>query len=198
MDDSRRRAMTKPFLLLFLSLFYVFSAEQICWVLLAALLTSWLGDVLLIPRGHRWFIIGGISFFISHFLFAAVYSSRIRFDSVPWMLVVPVVLVYGSVSLVTIRAVKPTTPKLMVVPMYLYLLINSVMNVFAMMLMITTKSLGGMVAYVGAVLFFVSDCILYLVRYHGNKQLVFKRHFSVMLAYLFGEFFITLGMLLLA
>ena len=195
-NDQRRRAMSKPFLLLTLALFYVFSAEKISLVLVGALLTSWLGDVLLIPKGHGWFITGGVFFLISHFLFIAVYIPYIQFAQVPWLLIVPVALVYYGISFAVIRAVKPTTPKLMVAPMCLYLLINSTMNVFALMRLITTRSLGGIVGYVGAVLFFVSDCVLYLVRYHKNENLVFRKHFSVMLAYLTGEFLIALGVLL--
>ena len=195
-DDRRRRAMSKPFLLLMLALFYVFSADKISLVLVAALLTSWLGDVLLIPKGHGWFITGGVFFLASHFFFILVYLPYIEFAQVPWLVIVPVALLYYGISFAVIRAVKPTTPKLMVAPMCLYLLINSTMNVFALMRLISTRSLGGVVAYVGAVLFFASDCFLYLVRYHKNENLVFKKHFTVMLNYLSGEFLITLGMLM--
>ena len=52
-------------------------------------------------------------------------------------------------------------------------------------------------AYAGAVLFFVSDCALFLVRYHKNKNLVYRRHFTVMLTYVLGELLITQGMLML-
>ena len=196
-DDSRRRAMTKPLLLLFLLLFYGFSTDTLNWVLAAALLTSWLGDVLLIPKGHDWFTAGGISFMLSHFLFIAVYIPAIRFSLVPWLLVVPMAVLYYGISFAIIWAVQPSTPKVMVVPMYVYLLANSTMNLFALMQMVTTRSLGGVVAYVGAVFFFISDCTLFLVRYHRNKELIFKKHFTVMLTYLVGEFLIALGILLL-
>ena len=80
--------MTKPFLLLFLALYYVFSVDKISLVLLFALLTSWLGDVLLIPKGHKWFSAGGVSFMVSHFLFIAVYIERISFAEVLWLPVI--------------------------------------------------------------------------------------------------------------
>ena len=60
-DEKRGRAITKPFLLLFLALYYVFSTENVSYLLLLALLTSWLGDVLLIPKGHVWFSAGGVA-----------------------------------------------------------------------------------------------------------------------------------------
>ena len=196
-DDAKKRARTKPFLLIFLALFYVFAAEQMLWVLLLALLTSWLGDVLLIPKGNLWFTLGGVSFLLSHLLFIAVYLTNINFSGMKWYIVIPAAVIYYGIAFAVIRAVAPTTPKQMVVPMYLYLLANSTMNVFALMQLLANRNAGAAVAYVGAVLFFASDSTLFLVRYHKNPDIVFKRHFTVMLTYLAGEFLITLGILML-
>ena len=96
------------------------------------------------------------------------------------------------------HAVRENTPKKMMVPMFAYLIINSTMNIFALMQFISGGGVGAAVAYLGAVLFFISDCSLFLVRYHKNRELVFKRHFTVMLTYLLGEFLITQGLLLLS
>ena len=188
--------MSKPFLLLLLAAYYVLSAEDLSWILLLALLTSWLGDVLLIPKGHGWFTAGGISFLAGHFLFIAVYVPSVRFEAVPLALMAVVALAYYGISLMIIRAVYPTTPKAMVPPMYLYLLANSTMNLFALMRLFTLGTPGSIIAYVGAVLFFISDCTLFLVRYYTKKQVIFKKHFTVMLTYLAGEALITLGILM--
>ena len=195
-DDAKHRAMTKPFLLLLLATYYATSANDLSWPLILALLTSWLGDVLLIPKGHKWFTMGGISFLFSHFLFIAVYTPSVKFAAVPLVLIAVMAVVYYGISLMIIRAVRKTTPKIMVVPMYLYLLANSTMNLFALMRLLTLGSVGSVVAYVGAVLFFISDCTLFLVRYYRNKDLIFKRHFTVMLTYLAGEMLIVLGILM--
>ena len=195
-DDAKRRAMTKPFLLLLLAIYYALSTTDLSWALILALLTSWLGDVLLIPKGHKWFTMGGISFLFSHFLFIAVYTPTVDFAVVPIVFMVAMAVIYYGISLMIIRAVRKTTPKIMVAPMYMYLLANSTMNLFALMRLFTLGSFGSAVAYVGAVLFFISDCTLFLVRYYRNKDLIFKRHFTVMLTYLAGEMFIVLGILM--
>ena len=186
-------------LLLFLIGFYVFAADKsnISVVLIVALATSWLGDVLLIPKGNGWFTAGGISFLISHLTFIAVYVTNIDFAKVNWFITVPVAIVYYFIAFKIIMAVKANTPKIMVVPMYLYLLANSTMNVFALMQLLCNPCLATALAYAGAILFFASDCTLFLVRYHENKNIIFKRHFTVMLTYVLGEFLITLGILLL-
>lgn len=198
-DDSKKRAITKPMLLLFLICFYVFAEQksQLSVALIAALATSWLGDVLLIPKGNGWFTAGGISFLISHLTFIAVYVTNIDFAKVNWFITVPVAIIYFVIAFKIIMAVKSNTPKIMVVPMYLYLIANSTMNVFALMQLISYPCLATALAYAGAILFFASDCTLFLVRYHENKNIIFKRHFTVMLTYVLGEFLITLGILLL-
>lgn len=195
MNDTKRRPYTKP-VLLFLILYYITAASEISWFLLLALITSWLGDILLIPKGHKWFMIGGISFLVSHFLFILVYVPFIQWDAVPWLVILPLGVVYFCISVAIMKAVRPTTPALMVLPMGLYLLTNSAMNLFALMRLFSLGSSGGYVAYLGAVLFFASDCTLFLVRYYRNPDVIYKRHFTVMFAYLAGELLITLGMLL--
>lgn len=195
-DDAKRRALTKPFLLILLALFYALGATELSWVLLLALLSSWLGDVLLIPKGHKWFVRGGICFLTSHFLFIATYIPELRLDTVPWLLLLVLAPTYFGISLKIIRAVTPTTPKRMVKPMGLYLLTNSVMNLLALTRMFTLQSPGSIVAYLGAVLFFASDCTLFLVRYYRDPNVVFKKHFTVMLTYLAGELLITLGIMI--
>ena len=196
-DESKKRAVTKPMLLIFLLLFYLFAAKQPNYILVAAIITSWLGDVLLIPKGNGWFTAGGIFFLISHITFIAVYVPHIAFESVKWYIVVPVAIVYLAIALKIILSVKKNTPKIMVVPMYLYLIANSTMNVFALMQLLSNMNFASLIAYIGAVFFFASDCTLFLVRYHEKKDIIFKKHFTVMLTYLLGEFLITLGILLL-
>ena len=50
--------------------------------------------------------------------------------------------------------------------------------------------------YAGAVSFFVSDSILFYVRFRKGRP--FKTHFGVMLTYLLAEFLIVAGFVLLA
>ncbi len=197
-NDRAGRAKTKPFLISSLALSYLFSTEDPSGLLLAALLTSWLGDVLLIPRGNRWVILGGASFLVSHFLLMGLYLPHIRFAAVPWLQLLPVAVVYTLLSAKSIRSVQDNTPKPMLIAFGLYLLTNSVMNLLALMQLLTSRHPGAAVSYAGALLFFLSDCILLLVRYHRNPDLIPKHHFPVMLCYLSGEFLITLGMCMMA
>ena len=197
-ENGKCRKITKPMLLIFLLLFYCYATNQFSWVLAAALLTSWLGDVLLMPKGTKWFITGGVSFLISHLLFIFVYLPQVNWASVIWWILIPAALIYYGISVrITLSVKDNMESKAMLAPMILYLLINSTMNLFALAQLMSLKNAGAAVAYVGAILFFTSDCTLYLVRYHSNKDLIFKKHFTVMFTYILGEFLITLGMLMI-
>ena len=163
-DKAEQRARTKPLLLGFLLLFYITADSRLCVYLILALAASWLGDILLIPRGNGWFTAGGVSFMFAHLFLIA--------------------LVYGGISALIVRALCGTIPDKMKFPMYFYLLCNTAMNVFACMQMITLGKTGAAVSFIGAVLFFM-------------PEIVFRKHFTVMLTYLAGEFLITQGKIML-
>ncbi|MBR1759080.1 MAG: lysoplasmalogenase [Lachnospiraceae bacterium] len=194
-DDRKRRAKTKPFLLVFLLVYYLIAAAKPSLFLVLALFASWLGDVLLIFPGHRWFTLGGISFIFSHIFFILVYVRNFEISQVPWAIIIPAAFLYCGIALWIIHLTAPTTPKRMVGPMRFYLFCNSMMNLFALLQMLSLKSEASVVAYIGAVLFFISDCTLFLVRYYKHPNVVFKKHFTVMATYLVGEFLIVMGVL---
>ena len=195
---EKLRIVTKPMLLLFIILYYVTGGVHVIPLLIAALVASWLGDVLLMPKGNAWFTAGGIAFMLAHFLFIAVYVPQVAFSHVNWFITVPVAIAYYSISAFIIHLLIPTTPKKMQVPMYVYLLANSTMNVFALMQLISNPCAGSAVAYIGAVLFFVSDCTLFIVRYYKKPEIIFRQHFTVMLTYILGEFMIVQGMIMIS
>ena len=60
--DTRMRNISKPFILLSLLGFYVLAARSVSAAIVLALIFSWIGDVLLIPKGVKWFTAGGIAF----------------------------------------------------------------------------------------------------------------------------------------
>lgn len=196
-DNAEERKKTKPFLLILLLLWYVTASHHPSVFLILALLTSWLGDVLLIPKGHHWFTYGGISFMISHLFFVAVYLNRIAMHKISWLIIIPAAVIYFGISFWIIAIVRDHTPKKMVLPMNFYLLCNSTMNLFALMQLQSLHNGGAFTAFAGAVLFFISDCSLFLVRYSDRSERIYKKHFTVMLTYLLGEFLITAGILML-
>lgn len=196
------RAPTKPVILLailgmYLEWVHFHNVDPSVFVVLA-LFMSWLGDVLLIPKGIKWFTMGGISFWISHFFFILAYwESGIVFSALNPLLVVLIAVLYATAACLLFAKLKPSLPKPLFYPMFFYLLANGAMNAFAWFRLLSGSCslTSGLVTGVGALLFFISDSSLFFVRFDKNSR--FKSHFPVMLTYSIGEFLIVLGLMLL-
>ena len=195
-SNSKLRAQTKGIILLALLGWYCFSVSDPLPIVTAAILTSWLGDVLLIPKGVTWFSAGGISFLISHICFVAAYAYHVDFSVVPLWLIIAAAVAYIAVTALVFRGLRPYLPKKLFYPMAAYLLANSAMNCFALYQLVSLPCLATAVTFIGAVLFFISDSTLFYVRFKKDGRL--KTHFIVMLTYILAEFLIVEGFVLLA
>ena len=74
------------------------------------------------------------------------------------------------------------------------LLLNGAMNCFAWFRSMSAGGTAAVITAVGALMFYVSDCSLFFVRFDKNSRL--KTHFLVMLTYSLGELLIVLGLIL--
>ena len=191
--DVKLRNLTKPFLLLTLLGFYVLAARSVSAAIVLALVFSWIGDVLLMPKGIKWFTAGGIAFMISHAFFVAGYWKDVVFSRIPVLLIVLLALFFAAAVAFIFSKLKPHLPKALFYPMFLYLLINGAMNCFAIFRCVSAPSAAALTTAIGAALFFVSDTSLFFVRFKKDSRL--KTHFLVMLTYSVGEFLIVLGLL---
>lgn len=193
-SDTKLRARTKGFILLGLLGWYCCAADPFRGIVCAAIITSWLGDVLLIPKGVKWFTAGGISFFASHLCFVFAYLPNVNFNIVPIWVVVLAAAVYFTAVCLVFRGLKNSLPKMLTVPMFLYLLVNGAMNCFALFQLISLPCTATVITFIGALLFFASDSALFYTRF--KKDSVFKNHFFVMLTYIIAEFLIVWGFIL--
>ena len=194
-SNKKLRAQSKGFILASLCGWYLFSSPAPEMIVVAALLFSWLGDVLLIPKGIKWFVAGGIAFMASHLCFVFAYSSRIVFADIPVIAIILAAAVYLVASVLVFKGLKGSLPKALFLPMFFYLLLNGTMNCFALFQLLTLMNAASVITYIGATLFFASDSLLFYVRF--KKNTVLKNHFPVMATYIIGEFLITLGLVML-
>lgn len=192
-QDKKMRNMTKPFILLALLGFYVLAARVPSTFIILALIFSWLGDVLLMPKGVKWFTAGGIAFMISHVFFILGYLKDVNFAAIPVWLVILLAVFFVSVVTYIFSKLKPHLPKALFYPMFLYLLINGAMNCFAIFRWVSVPSAATLTTAIGAALFFISDSSLFFVRFNKDSRL--KTHFLVMLTYSISELLIVLGLL---
>ena len=191
-EDNRK--FSKGFILFSIIAFYLSVASEPSWLVLLALFFSWVGDLFLIPKGTKWFVAGGISFMISHILFIACYGVRIDFSNISYVYFIAFGALYLVIVTLVFKELKQYLPKAIYYPMFLYLVINGAMNTFAICRFISDMSRGPFITMIGAVLFFISDVILFFVRFNENCRL--KTHFAVMLTYSIGELLIVVGLMI--
>lgn len=188
------RDKTKPFILIGLLGFYVFSVNEVSKTVVLALIFSWIGDMFLIIPGVKWFAIGGVSFMISHFFFILSYLPNVNFVNINSAIIVILAVFFFITVSIIFNRLKPHLPKPIFYPMYLYLLINGAMNCFAIFRFLSSVEIASIITCIGAILFFISDSSLFFVRFKKDCKL--QTHFLVMLTYSIGEFLIILGLIL--
>ena len=116
--NTRMRNLTKPFILLSLLGFYVLAARSVSAAIVLALIFSWIGDVLLMPKGVKWFTAGGIAFMISHAFFVLGYWKDVDFSRIPVLLIVFLALFFAAAVAVIFSKLKPHLPKALFYPMF--------------------------------------------------------------------------------
>lgn len=134
-----------------------------CWVLVALVL-SWWGDVLLIPRARTAFVLGLASFLFGHLAFAGGFLAR--GVSVGWLILTIAVLL--PPALYVLRWLGPYVPDKLRLPVRAYVTVISCMVACAVG---TFAHAGGAGLLVGAIMFFVSDLAVARERFVKNTFL---------------------------
>lgn len=190
------RTHTKGFLVPFLLIYYLISCSvnsiNFNSMILSALLTSWIGDVMLLRSKFCYFIIGGISFVAAHLCFIPLYCSFIDWSTVQILVLIVAGIIYMACAFTVFHVLNKALPQPFFYAVLLYLMINAAMNIFAIAFGFSQKNLGGLLVVIGSALFFCSDVVLFLVRFH-QKGKVLKGHFIIMMTYISAEFLITQG-----
>ena len=156
---------------------------------IAALVFSWLGDVLLMfqPNSEIFFLLGLGSFLIAHLCYIVFFHQvRVRENIAPKpLLLIPVVLYYATL----INILLPFLGN-MKIPVLVYGVVISFMLLLAMhTLWVKTRSPGQWMM-LGALLFVISDSILAINKFYQPFELA---GVLIMLTYGMAQFFIVKG-----
>jgi len=154
-------SIAKPLLLPLLIAYWLISTPQRNRFFLLSLLFCWIGDVLLMFQGDRFFILGLVSFLTGHVFYMASYlqlraekgigllpTQKIRFS-------LPIVLA-GS-GLVTI--LYPHLGGLKI-PVMIYAMVITIMTMQALFRLGFTSTKSFSLIFIGAIFFMVSDAAL--------------------------------------
>lgn len=162
--------------------------------LLAALVFSWIGDVILLftDLGEIYFILGLVSFLISHILLCVLFNkqNKIRKKQNKALFISGSVLI----ALYLIGMVSVLMPNLgtLEIPVTVYASIISIMLLFAFNGLLVWEKPGNYLVFLGALFFVASDSILAVNKFYAPIP---KSSFFIMLTYLLAQYLIVLGVL---
>ncbi|MBS7232657.1 lysoplasmalogenase [Flavobacterium psychroterrae] len=163
-------------------------------ILLAGLLFSWIGDVILLfaDIAEIYFILGLVCFLIAHLSYCVLFnkqiSGEIHFNKVLFAL--------GSLLIAgyLIGMVSFLMPKLgdLKIPVIVYAAVISTMVLFAFNGYLIWKKPGALYVFLGASIFVLSDSILAINKFHAPIE---KSVFFIMLTYLVAQYLIVMGII---
>jgi uncharacterized membrane protein YhhN len=162
--------------------------------LLKALLFAWIGDVILLfaDIAEIYFIVGLISFLISHLFYCILFNKQTKTHSERNK----AVFLIGSLAIAIyligmITFLLPTLGNLEI-PVIVYASVISTMLLFAFSGFLAWDKPGNSYIFLGAVFFVISDSILAVNKFSTPIE---RSPFFIMLTYLVAQYLIVIGIL---
>jgi uncharacterized membrane protein YhhN len=187
---------TKPLLMPLLLLWFLLKAKSLksngYFLVIGALIFSWLGDLLLMFDGREiFFILGLASFLIAHIFYVLVFSRlmeiKFTFGKLRWTFLMPLMVYAGFLFYLLIPASGQLAPAIL-----LYGITILTMLFFA----ISRKGFTNVNSYqwvaIGALFFVISDSLLGINKFYESLPLA---SILIMFTYILGQYFIVKGCL---
>lgn len=188
----KMRGATKVLLMPLLCALYLACSKEFRLLVVLALVFGWLGDVFLLFKSRKIFMLLGIcSFAFGHVFYVGAFLSG--YPSLHVLMLIPIALCAAWMMFVR-KKLLPYAPKSLQKPGFVYALLLSLTGLSALYLLLLTQRLPYLIAFVGGLFFMVSDTILTGQQYrretrHGN--------FFVMLTYIAAQLLLILCFILL-
>lgn len=183
------RSVTKVLLMPLLCALYLIAAPEWKLLVAAALVFGWIGDVFLLFKSKKIFMLLGIcAFALGHVFYVGAMLSA---HPAPHILIlIPIVLCAVWMTFVY-KILLPYAPKSLRKPGFVYALLLSLTSLSALYLLLVTQKAAYLIAFIGGLFFMLSDTLLTGQQYrkelkHGN--------FYVMLTYIIAQALLILGL----
>jgi uncharacterized membrane protein YhhN len=178
----------KPLILVSLILLYITSAVSINKLYVLALICSFFGDVFLMYKGEKYFIIGLISFLIAHLIFIKIVTIKLQKTTISKIItsIIPFLLLFIGL----IYFLKDNLSELLI-PVIIYGLTISTFGVLAMLNYLITKNNISLLMFLGAVIFISSDSILAINKFYYSTKIM---EVLIMATYIAAQFLIYKSM----
>ena len=186
------RYFSKPLLMPLLIVYFIFNTNTVVslkkWIVLA-LISSWLGDVLLMfeARNNIFFIFGLVAFLIAHIFYILFYENILKLENLKknYWLFIPVLIYY--VALIYLLSPHLGEMKL---PVRVYGVVISYMLIQALQITRIKNRAASAMMIIGAILFIASDSVLAMNKFYQPFELA---GIAIMITYGMAQLLITLG-----
>jgi len=189
---------TKPLLMIALGLWYYRATAPnrtpANKLILVALAFSWAGDVFLMGTTEIFFLLGLVSFLITHVLYVIAFRKEINLVQGDTLLkrqpliVLPILLLPAGLILLVFNRIEPA----MKIPVVIYALVITLMVLTALNRCGRVSAESFRLVFAGAFLFMLSDSLIALNKFYFSDGL-WKAGFFIMLLYITGQFMIAKG-----
>ena len=183
------RTVTKVLLMPLLCAFYLFYTHNVRFLIVAAILFGWIGDVFLLFKSGKIFMLLGIAAFaFGHVFYIGAMLSA--YPSPHVLMLIPIALCVIWLTFVY-KKLLPYAPKSLRKPGFVYAFLLSGTSLSALYLTLLTGKAAYLIAFIGGLFFMLSDTLLTGQQYrkelkHGN--------FYVMLTYIVAQALLVLGL----
>ncbi len=163
-------------------------------ILLAALILSWLGDVILLftDLGEIYFILGLVCFLTAHIVYCILFNKQRRIrkkQNKPLFILGSILIAIYLIGMVSV--LMPHLGELEI-PVSIYASVISIMLLFAFNGFLVWEKPGNQLVFLGALFFVISDSILAVNKFYAPIP---KSSFFIMLTYLLAQYLIVVGAL---
>jgi uncharacterized membrane protein YhhN len=188
-ENKIGKSLTKPFLMPLLILIYVISEKNPQALVIAALVSAFLGDVFLMGK-QGCFIAGVLSFLSGHIFYILVFVNSIYTFKLNYIFII-VALLYISYGIFIFNKLRPFL-KTLKIPAILYIISILTMSFTSFIRINNFNNYKMLLPFIGSILFVISDTLLAFNIFKGDSK---RREVYVMLTYILGQTFIILGFL---
>ena len=181
----------KPLLMPSLAAYFLYSVKQknkLAFLIVIALLFSWIGDVMLMFQEIKpvYFMLGLVSFLLAHIAYIFVFNKSSQNFK-------PKIFTYSTGFLLMLFGVLMlmlmwTGLGDLKIPVTVYTSVIMIMGISALF----RKADGASLVLIGAILFISSDSLLALNKFYQGFE---AADFWVMLTYILAQYFIVAGMI---
>jgi len=184
------RKISKCCLMPALLIFYLLGAQRIFSPVIAALVFSWAGDVLLINKDKALFFkLGLAAFLVSHIFYIIAFLALAGGINVPALIISVVIAVPATLAI--LKLLNASAP--MKIPVAAYAVVIMLMSMSALQLMLARPGFAGTLIFAASVIFLFSDSYMAYLLFNGKP-----RYFNVitMIPYIIAQGGIIMALVL--